>query len=207
MDYKKQAGDGQPDQLIALHPTNMTIQELIGRSIERIRRERGMTQEQLGRALRPVLRRDWSRQAVSVAEGGGRHFQEDELFALASALGVTLGRLLTPIEDEERELAVPGGRTVSADLVRQILASHPDDSLQSVMSDARAALDALKDATNLVQSIEIQAGDERQTFLRLREAIEKGANDAGDVKQRAVAQGRRAARAQARTRGERSDQR
>ena len=56
----------------------------------------GLTQDQLGRQLEPLLGRPWSRQAVSAAEKGERSFGAAELVALAAVLHATVGDLLRP---------------------------------------------------------------------------------------------------------------
>lgn len=82
-----------------------------------------MTQEGLGQALKPYLGRAWSRQAVSIAETGGRSFVIAELFVLASVLQVPLFKLLsvdvlTTTEGKELlgKLTLRSGKEVDARL-------------------------------------------------------------------------------------------
>lgn len=63
--------------------------ELIGRNLQRVRRERGMSQGELSR------RSGLAKQTLSVVEAGGGNPTVETLAALASALGVSVRQLLT----------------------------------------------------------------------------------------------------------------
>lgn len=67
----------------------MTVEQTIGQKIRTRREVLGLTQEELGVRLGTYLTRPWPRQAVSVAEKGGRDFRAAELVALAQVLGTT----------------------------------------------------------------------------------------------------------------------
>ena len=72
------------------------VEEIVGWQVRERREALGLTQEQLGRQLEPLLGRPWSRQAVSAAEKGDRSFAAAELVALAAVLHTTVGDLLRP---------------------------------------------------------------------------------------------------------------
>ena len=74
----------------------MRVEEVVGWQLRERREALGLTQEQLGGQLEPLLGRPWSRQAVSAAEKGDRSFGAAELVALAAVLQATVGDLLKP---------------------------------------------------------------------------------------------------------------
>ncbi|MFG2021107.1 helix-turn-helix domain-containing protein [Actinomadura geliboluensis] len=86
----------------------MRIEDVIGQRIREVREINDVTQGQLGERLGELLGREWSRQAVSTAEKGGRAFTAAELVAIAHALGTTVPRLMTPAV-EVRAIELPGG--------------------------------------------------------------------------------------------------
>ncbi|SEC95110.1 Helix-turn-helix domain-containing protein [Amycolatopsis tolypomycina] len=90
----------------------MRIEEVIGDRIRQVRDLQELTQEQLGQRLGELLGKPWSRQAVHVAEQGGRQFTAAELVALASVLNTTVPRLMTPTV-EVREVELPSGARVA----------------------------------------------------------------------------------------------
>lgn len=66
----------------------MRVEELVGQRVKQARERQGITQEQLGEWLEPLLGRPWARQAVSTAEQGKRAFTAAELVAIAYVVGV-----------------------------------------------------------------------------------------------------------------------
>lgn len=72
------------------------IDELVGQNVRRAREDRRWTQTQLGENLEPYLGRAWTRQAVSVAEKGGRPFSVGELLALAQIFALPIEWFLLP---------------------------------------------------------------------------------------------------------------
>lgn len=72
------------------------VEEVVGGQVRGRREALGLTQDELGRQLEPLLGRPWSRQAVSAAEKGDRSFGAAELVALAAVLHATVGDLLRP---------------------------------------------------------------------------------------------------------------
>jgi 8-oxo-dGTP diphosphatase len=79
-----------------LEGERVRVEEVVGGQVRERREALGLTQEQLGRQLEPLLGRPWSRQAVSAAEKGDRAFGAAELVALAAVLHATVGDLLRP---------------------------------------------------------------------------------------------------------------
>lgn len=74
--------------------------KLVGRNVHRIRRSRGMTQEELARQLGPHIGATWRetsmRQLMSAAEKGGRAWTAAELLALTEILEVPISELFDP---------------------------------------------------------------------------------------------------------------
>lgn len=67
----------------------MRVEEVVGLRVKQARERVGITQEQLGEWLEPLLGRPWARQSVSVAEQGKRAFTAAELVAIAYVVGVS----------------------------------------------------------------------------------------------------------------------
>jgi transcriptional regulator with XRE-family HTH domain len=74
----------------------MKIEEVIGGNIRRLRESADVTQEELGRRIGALTGKEWSRQAMSVAEKGGRAFPAAELLVLAHVLDANFWQLLAP---------------------------------------------------------------------------------------------------------------
>jgi transcriptional regulator with XRE-family HTH domain len=70
----------------------MDMRKLVGRNVARIRREKGLTQEQLAEIS------GFSQQYISGLEQGRRNPTIVTLFELATALGVGHLELLRPVE-------------------------------------------------------------------------------------------------------------
>ena len=64
----------------------MKPSQMIGLRVATARRDRGLTQRQLGQLLEPWLGRTWVKQSVSLAEQGRRNFTAEELMALCVCL-------------------------------------------------------------------------------------------------------------------------
>jgi transcriptional regulator with XRE-family HTH domain len=72
----------------------MDMRKLVGRNVGRIRREKGLTQEQLAEVS------GFSQQYISGLEQGRRNPTVVTLYELATALGVSHMDLLRPSPDE-----------------------------------------------------------------------------------------------------------
>ena len=72
----------------------MDMRKLVGRNVGRIRREKGLTQEQLAEIS------GFSQQYISGLEQGRRNPTVVTLYELATALGVSHLELLRPSPDE-----------------------------------------------------------------------------------------------------------
>jgi transcriptional regulator with XRE-family HTH domain len=83
------------------------VEELVGRRIREARERSGMSQQELGQWLGPLLGRELPRQAVSLAEQGKRQFSAVELVAFAFVVGCDVGSLFTPPPEVE-SLELPG---------------------------------------------------------------------------------------------------
>src|SRR3954468_21857578 len=80
--------------------SDVGVSRLVGARIADVRLLRGYTQEDLGERLAEHLGRPWPRQAVSLAEQGGRAFTAAELVAVARVLGVAVADLFSLIDQQ-----------------------------------------------------------------------------------------------------------
>ncbi|UCI25807.1 helix-turn-helix domain-containing protein [Mesorhizobium sp. B2-8-5] len=71
----------------------MDMRQLVGRNFARLRREKGLTQEQV------EARSGYSQQYLSSLERGRRNPTVITLFELSQALGVSHIELVKPVED------------------------------------------------------------------------------------------------------------
>jgi len=83
----------------------MDMRKLVGRNFERLRKEKGFTQEQFAEAS------GFTQQYVSDLERGRRNPTVISLFHLASALGIEPIELLRPDEQTAAEGLTAPGRT------------------------------------------------------------------------------------------------
>lgn len=111
------------------------LEEVIGRNVRALRKARGGSQADLGKALAPMLGgQGWTRQAVWKAERGGRSFTAAELLALAAALGVTVPQLF---ETEGEPVTLPGGQMPAGVLVGLLAGSDESDRSQRLHNELR----------------------------------------------------------------------
>lgn len=112
--------------------SQVDIEASIGRKVRFLRSSQGLSQEELGRRLAPLVGKVWSRSTVSQAEGGNRAFVAAELVALASVLGVTASYLLVPLIEQEdvdytvKRRALENLRTVMVSAERQVENAHAE---------------------------------------------------------------------------------
>ena len=136
----------------------MRIEDVIGYRIAESREQAGLTLAALGQALGELLGRPWPRQTVSTAEKGRRSFTSAELVALAIALEVPVGRLLTPpIEAESVSLA---DTSVSRRTVVAFTSASPEVTAENIEQQVRglktmlaAARSHISTALNLAEEI------------------------------------------------------
>lgn len=81
----------------------VSVRQIVARNLSRARKARGLTQDELGERLTELTGTPWSRATVSAAETGWegssgrvRHFDVDELVALAIALSLPVSWFLMP---------------------------------------------------------------------------------------------------------------
>ena len=74
----------------------MEITELVGSKVRHRRQQLDISQQELGAKVGEYLGEQWSRQAVSAAEKGGRAFAITEVAAFAAALDTSVRELLMP---------------------------------------------------------------------------------------------------------------
>jgi transcriptional regulator with XRE-family HTH domain len=84
----------------------MPIDELIGTRVRQVRKNRELSQEELGAKLAALLGSAWPKQMVSSVERGRRSISVKELLAFAVALDVPAWQLLEP-GDPEQIIRVP----------------------------------------------------------------------------------------------------
>lgn len=111
----------------------MRIEEVVGANVRRIREINDITQEEVGRKIGTVLGTEWTRQAVSAAEKGGRSFTARELIALAHVLGTSAGRLLQPPLGVDEVEVSEEFRLTRADLTSRSLPSLDEQKIWEAM--------------------------------------------------------------------------
>lgn len=125
------------------------VEEFVGQRVRDHREQLGITQEELGRRLEPLLGKPWPRQAVWAAEQGKRAFTAAELVALASVLDTQPARLVTPPLTVD-EVEMPSGETLPASSLTPpakmpfsevaILAAKAVQTAQEAQEDSERAL-------------------------------------------------------------------
>lgn len=93
-------------------PPCMTVEEIVGRRVAKLREGKGLSQAELGRLLGDCLGRPWQRQAVWSAEQGKRALTAAELFALSYILRTPIGELFRPPPGVE-SFELPNGATIT----------------------------------------------------------------------------------------------
>jgi transcriptional regulator with XRE-family HTH domain len=96
------------------------IHDLIAKGVAEVRRQRGWTQEQTANMFRGRGLRAWRTSTVGSLEAGLRRPRFDEMLLMASALGVTLDKLIPGGDDERVELG--DDAVVSPRWIREMLA-------------------------------------------------------------------------------------
>ena len=99
------------------------LRALVGENVQRLRKERGMTQDDLARKMRPA---GWARATVAAVETGKRALSDEELlYALPLALEITLPHLLREIvQTNERERILVAGRHPTGKALAQIVEGY-----------------------------------------------------------------------------------
>lgn len=98
---------------------DVKIEEVIGHRIQVLRESLAsplgerVSQTEFGRRLGPLLGKEWSRQAVWMAESGKRAFTAVELVAIAHVLRTPVASLMLPPGDLEG-IEMPTGATIAA---------------------------------------------------------------------------------------------
>ena len=93
----------------------VTANRVVGRQLERARRARGWTQEELGKRLAAVTGREWSKAVISAAERSWtaprvRQFSADEVLAFAAVTGFPVSWFfLHGTRDSDEEVVTLGG--------------------------------------------------------------------------------------------------
>jgi 8-oxo-dGTP diphosphatase len=119
------------------------VEEVVGWQMHERREALGLTQEQLGRQLEPLLGRPWSRQAVSAAEKGDRSFGAAELVALAAVLHATVGDLLRP-PVKEAAVDLGGPDMVPRDMLLAVVTARLREDMN--LAAIHETLDVLADS-------------------------------------------------------------
>jgi 8-oxo-dGTP pyrophosphatase MutT (NUDIX family)/transcriptional regulator with XRE-family HTH domain len=119
------------------------VEEVVGWQVHERREALGLTQEQLGRQLEPLLGRPWSRQAVSAAEKGDRSFGAAELVALAAVLHATVGDLLRP-PVKEAAVDLGGPDMVPRDMLLAVITARLREDMN--LPAIHETLDVLADS-------------------------------------------------------------
>ncbi len=95
------------------------MQNVVGKNIRRIRKQKKMTQKQLSE------RTGFSQNGISNHESGNRKIDELDIMVYAEALGVKPHELFNAEAAEEEEPAIPSVPVISIPVVSQISAGMP----------------------------------------------------------------------------------
>lgn len=118
----------------------LTIEEVIGTRIQQRREQLGLSQAKLGEMLTDTLGKPWSRQAVSLAEKGGRAFVAAELVALAEALDISIAQLFVPSTGFGGRVLLPSGHLMPVTVLMQLAgAAVSSPEAQSLRNEEAAA--------------------------------------------------------------------
>lgn len=91
----------------------LTIEQVIGANVAHLRRESGMTQVELGRALEPFTGSTWSHSNLSLAEKGRRGWSANDVLSVAMVFQVPVWALFTPRPDQAGDLHTAGQAVVT----------------------------------------------------------------------------------------------
>ena len=84
-----------------VHPSSLTIDEVVGINIRQLRLRAGLSQMELATLLNVIHVGTWSNQRVSVRELGKTPTTIAEACAIAYVIGVPLTQILVPFENDD----------------------------------------------------------------------------------------------------------
>jgi transcriptional regulator with XRE-family HTH domain len=146
------------------------IEEIVGANMRSVREGAGMTQEELGRQLGQLLGKEWSRQAVSAAEKGGRAFTAAEVVALAFTMNTTAGRLFLPPPGIETVHLSPSFSVAGRELLARAL---PNVSASRIFTDMLETLKMIWGVERQRETLDDQHSEAMQLLAgQLANAIE-----------------------------------
>jgi transcriptional regulator with XRE-family HTH domain len=127
-----------------MEPNALSPNQLVALNLQRLRKQRGWTQEKAAEELEPHLGERWSRATFSAAErsiAGDRirQFTADDLVAFAATFDQPIAALFLPPEDLE-EVRVPGAAAgVSAEELAgtMLIPAAPRSSAIDLRAEAR----------------------------------------------------------------------
>lgn len=143
--------DQETAEKFAGSPTR-TMEEVVGVNLTRYREREGISQAQLGRRIGSGAGRQWSRQAVSLAESGKRTFGVTDLVTICQGTGLTMADLLT-IPDKVNvdlggDVPAPGfhlnGRMGLSALTREKIQELHMNGYHQAVYDMRGHLDKVQ---------------------------------------------------------------
>lgn len=147
----------------------MDLELVIGQHVQAVRKARGWTLEELAEALnKPETRTTWTRQTVSAAEHGRRHWAVADLFNVAQTLGVSVGDLTRATETVNI-----GGLTVEPADVRVTFNSAATlREARLARANLYALANVLRDLTSVyregVANFRAQYGDDTDVMREVR---------------------------------------
>jgi transcriptional regulator with XRE-family HTH domain len=89
----------------------LTVGQVVGRNVARIRKARGLRQDEFGEALGKLFGEPWDRRTIGKTEGGRRRIDVEELVAFAEVLDVPISAFF---ESEPGEEVLVGRWPISA---------------------------------------------------------------------------------------------
>lgn len=127
----------------------MHIEEIIGSRIQSRRDQLRFSQAKLGELMERTLGKPWTRQAVSLAEKGGRSFTAAELFALAEILDMPIARFFLPLNNFSGDIELHTGETVKVSDYLRIVGGPPTDASPDTEELRRSAMKIVGAAAEL----------------------------------------------------------
>lgn len=137
----------------------VSISTVIGQNLVRFRDSAGLSQRELGEKIGPYLKtgKPWIRQAVWVAEQGGRDYNAAELLALAVVTGQPVARFLLP-ESPQTPISVgpPGDPVVLNQPITELVlppSMAPYATGHELVHHLKAELDRARDTAKRLEAI------------------------------------------------------
>jgi transcriptional regulator with XRE-family HTH domain len=109
--------------------THTTYGHVLARNIRAARGRNGISQQVLAARMRAFGYDAWLHQTVGNVEKGRRRVMAEEIWGLSEALQTSIGKLMTPDDDDEI-VAFPSGATVTVEHLRRSVLGRNDGEVK-----------------------------------------------------------------------------